>query len=529
MADYDDINATTTTGTPHLPGNTASPAGNGSLGGGLGGGGLGGGSLHAALGIFLAVMLGTVVFSLGCTVEVSKLWGHLRRPRGVLVGLGCQFGLMPLTAYLLSRGLGLGPLQAVAVVVMGCCPGGVISNVVTYWLDGDMDLSITMTTCSTMLSLGMMPLCLYGYTRVWVEAARINIPFSNMGVTLLSLVLPVAGGVAVNYKWPSAAKIILKVGSVAGGGAILVVGVASAFMYRGSWQTDTSLILIAAVFPLIGYSAGFVIAVVCRQPWQRCRTIAMETGAQNVQISATVLQLSFPPEQLAVMFTFPLMYGSFQLFHSLLLVSDLGGDLLLVEVRNCRGFPENIRTTPSTPDHLWAASSMLDAERPTRRSKVTLLAQIQSRKVVSNPGNGSSVSGGLLQGFCFLGMSVLCFGTAMVPLQRVDVGDGKLVFCSTMALEALLVFVIRGCPHIWALNFVSGMLYSIVTTFLFVGYCFLLKNRPHLPPNCVVPAFASGSMQFMAYCAFFESSYYLGTIVTYPIGSVVGFQRAHFP
>ena len=53
----------------------------------------------------------------------------------------------------------------------------------------------------------------------------------------------------------------------------------------------------------------------------RCRTIAMETGAQNVQISSTVLQLSFPPEQLVVMFTFPLMYGCSQLLHSLLLVS----------------------------------------------------------------------------------------------------------------------------------------------------------------------------------------------------------------
>ena len=50
---------------------------------------------------------------------------------------------------------------------------------------------------------------------------------------------------------------------------ILVVAVASALMYHGSWQTDTSLIVIASIFPLIGYSAGFVIAVICRQPWPR--------------------------------------------------------------------------------------------------------------------------------------------------------------------------------------------------------------------------------------------------------------------
>ncbi|CAL8317764.1 unnamed protein product [Lota lota] len=321
MADYCNTTTTTPTGI-HEPTTTTTTPVNGSLDEGLGGGvaGASEGS-RTTLGVFLTAMLAVVVFSLGCTVEASKLWFHLRRPWAVLVGLGCQFGLMPLTAYLLAAGLGVGPLQAAAVLVTGSCPGGVISNIVTYWLDGDMDLSVTMTTCSTTLALGLMPLCLYGYTRLWVEATRVTIPYSNMGFALLTLVLPVACGVAVNYKWPKAAKCILKVGSVVGGGMLLVVGVASAVMYPGSWHTDASLVVIAAVFPLIGYTAGFVVAVVCRQPWQRCRTIAMETGAQNVQISSTVLQLSFPPEQLVVMFTFPLMYGCFQLLNSLLLVS----------------------------------------------------------------------------------------------------------------------------------------------------------------------------------------------------------------
>ncbi|KAM3873960.1 sodium-dependent organic anion transporter-like [Diretmus argenteus] len=266
-------------------------------------------------------MLGMVVFSLGCTVEVSRLWFHLRRPWGVLVGLLCQFGLMPLTAYLLATGFSVQPVQAVAIIIMGCCPGGVISNIITYWLDGDMDLSITMTSCSTVLAMGMMPLCLYIYTHVWVEAGCIQIPYLNIGITLITLVVPVSCGVTVNYKWPKAAKVILRVGSVVGGLLLLVIGLASALLYEGSWDTDTSLIIIGFIFPLIGYSAGFVIAVFLRQPWQRCRTIAMETGAQNIQICATVLQLSFPPEQLILMFTFPLIYGSFQLLNGLLLVT----------------------------------------------------------------------------------------------------------------------------------------------------------------------------------------------------------------
>ncbi|KAM6984697.1 sodium-dependent organic anion transporter-like [Aplochiton taeniatus] len=266
-------------------------------------------------------MLGMVVFSLGCTVEVGKLWFHVRRPWGILVGLLCQFGFMPLTAYLLATGFSVPPVQAVAVVIMGCCPGGVISNIITYWLDGDMDLSITMTSCSTVLGMAMMPFCLYVYTHSWVEAGRIRIPYFSIGLTLIILVVPVGCGVLVNYKWPKAARLILKVGTVVGGLLLMVVGLASALLYRGSWRTDTSLLIIGAIFPLIGYTAGFFIAVVLRQPWQRCRTIAMETGAQNVQICTTMLQLSFPPDQLVLMFTFPLIYGSFQLMNSLLLVA----------------------------------------------------------------------------------------------------------------------------------------------------------------------------------------------------------------
>lgn len=87
-----------------------------------------------------AVMMALLMFSLGCSVETRKLWAHIRRPWGIAVGLLCQFGLMPLTAYLLALSFSLKPVQAIAVLIMGCCPGGTISNIFTFWVDGDMDL-----------------------------------------------------------------------------------------------------------------------------------------------------------------------------------------------------------------------------------------------------------------------------------------------------------------------------------------------------------------------------------------------------
>lgn len=98
------------------------------------------GNLELVFTVVSAVMLGLLMFSLGCSVEIRKLWLHIRRPWGIAVGLLCQFGLMPLLAYLLVKSFSLKPVHAVALLIMGCCPGGTVSNIFTFWVDGDMDL-----------------------------------------------------------------------------------------------------------------------------------------------------------------------------------------------------------------------------------------------------------------------------------------------------------------------------------------------------------------------------------------------------
>ncbi|XP_060747528.1 sodium-dependent organic anion transporter-like [Tachysurus vachellii] len=273
-----------------------------------------------SLSVTLAVMLGLVIFSLGCSVELSKIWLNLKRPWGLLTGLLCQLGMMPLISYLLALAFSVQPVQAVAVIVVGSCPGGTISNIITYWLDGDMNLSITMTVVSTLLGLGTMPLNLYIYSHTWVSAGRMDVPFLNIGLACISLVVPVSCGLLVNYKWPKVARILLKVGSIFGGLVMLVVGIASILLYDSLWNTDISLLVIGGIFPLIGYIVGFIISFILRQPWNRCRAIAMETGAQNMQICGTVLQLFFRPHQLSQIITLPIMYSCFQLLTGLLLI-----------------------------------------------------------------------------------------------------------------------------------------------------------------------------------------------------------------
>lgn len=97
-------------------------------------------TLSVILSTVLTIMLALVMFSMGCNVEIKKFWNHIKRPWGIFVGFLCQFGIMPLTAFLLSLAFNVLPIQAVVVLIMGCCPGGTASNIIAYWVDGDMDL-----------------------------------------------------------------------------------------------------------------------------------------------------------------------------------------------------------------------------------------------------------------------------------------------------------------------------------------------------------------------------------------------------
>ncbi|KAM9319996.1 ileal sodium/bile acid cotransporter-like [Gastrophryne carolinensis] len=277
--------------------------------------------LNTVLSTVITIMLALVMFSMGCTVEVQKFWGHIKRPWGIAVGFLCQFGIMPLTAFVLSLAFDIHPVQAVVVLIMGCCPGGTSSNILAYWLDGDMDLSISMTTCSTLLALGMMPLCIFLYSKIWVDANSIVIPYSNMGIALVALVVPVGFGILLNYKWPRIAKIILKIGSITGGILIILIAVVGGVLYRGAWDIAPKLWIIGTIFPLCGYVFGFGLAYLANQTWSRCRTVSLETGMQNTQLCTTIIQLSFTPEQLNLMFTFPLLYSIFQIaFAAFLLI-----------------------------------------------------------------------------------------------------------------------------------------------------------------------------------------------------------------
>lgn len=96
--------------------------------------------LNAVVDTLTIVILFMIMISLGCTMDISKIKSHILRPKGVAIGLLAQFGIMPLTAFCLSKALQLEPIKALTVLICGCSPGGNLSNIFSLAIKGDMNL-----------------------------------------------------------------------------------------------------------------------------------------------------------------------------------------------------------------------------------------------------------------------------------------------------------------------------------------------------------------------------------------------------
>ncbi|XP_028293883.1 sodium/bile acid cotransporter-like [Gouania willdenowi] len=276
--------------------------------------------LDLAINYFSVTILILTMISLGCSMEIPKIKAHFVTPKGIIIALLAQFLIMPLTAFSLAKVLHMGPMKAVAVLICGCCPGGNLSNIFALALKGDMNLSIVMTTCSCIAALGLMPLQLYLFSQGFPGLEN-SVPYVGIISALILALVPCAVGIAINHYRPKYSPIVQKVGI----GIMMVSGVVIFAMSFISvkeviWMVLTwDVLLVAGAMPAIGFSLGYVMSLVCKLNQQCSRTIAMETGCQNIQLCTTILKVTFPLQVIGPMFLFPLLYISFQCAEALLL------------------------------------------------------------------------------------------------------------------------------------------------------------------------------------------------------------------
>src|SRR5438094_3686420 len=121
--------------------------------------------------------LAVIMLGMGITLSVDDFKGVMRMPRAVAVGYAAQYLIMPFLGWAVARGLNLPTAYAVGVILVGCCPGGTASNVVTYLARANVALSVLMTMCSTFGAIVMTPLL-----TMWLDGKRV--PQAGVGVVL---------------------------------------------------------------------------------------------------------------------------------------------------------------------------------------------------------------------------------------------------------------------------------------------------------------------------------------------------------
>ena len=143
-------------------------------------------------------LLGVIMFGMGLTLNLHDFKIVFSRPKDVIVGCLAQFTIMPLLAWGLARLFSLNEALALGVVLVGCCPGGTASNVITYLAKGDLALSVGMTGVSTLLAPFMTPLL------TWALAGKsVNVDVAGMLLSILWVViLPIIIGLIVKWIWP---------------------------------------------------------------------------------------------------------------------------------------------------------------------------------------------------------------------------------------------------------------------------------------------------------------------------------------
>ncbi|XP_041455612.1 solute carrier family 10 member 6-like [Lytechinus variegatus] len=250
--------------------------------------------------VYVYIILAWIVLSylsMGGSMNPKDIWKKIRRPYGILIGIFCQFIIMPAMTYMIALLLARGDdATSVGIVLIGTAPGGWLSNIFCALLDVDLVLSITMTFFSTLIALGMMPLNLLIYaTPFTTQNQRLQTPFSDLAQQLAILVIPLFIGIAISWKFPKFKKFCKKVVKPIAL-LLIIIGIAMgvpADFYAFS-QSPGYVWAVSFIIPFFGAFFGLSFARIFARDVRSSITIAIETGVQNAILARTIVFLFYP-------------------------------------------------------------------------------------------------------------------------------------------------------------------------------------------------------------------------------------------
>lgn len=220
------------------------------------------------VGAYVSILLGVVMFGMGLTLTTADFREIFRRPKDVAVGILAQFLIMPLAAFVLCKAFDLPPDLAVGLMLLGCVPGGTASNVVTFLARGDVALSVTVTSCTTLLAPVVTPALMYAFASQWL-----SIDPTAMFMSIVQVILvPIAAGVIVHKIFGAKVERVAAVLPIVSVGAVVVIVAAVVAATRSQILT-----------------AGKVF----RMDLPKCKCLCFEVGMQNSALGVALASVHF--------------------------------------------------------------------------------------------------------------------------------------------------------------------------------------------------------------------------------------------
>lgn len=247
------------------------------------------------------IILGIIMFSMGLTITTEDFKILAKRPLDIFVGSMAQYTIMPLLAYSVSTALGLPDDIKIGLILVGCCPGGISSNIMSFLCKGDVPFSVGMTTASTLLSPVLTPLLV-----LFLADAKIEVNAIGMFKSIIeSVIIPVIIGFMLNYLYGTKKRFkdfqeVMPGVSVTG--LTFIVGGVICLQGDNFFKSGIVIFLAVVIHNTLGYLLGYTVGSLTNMPTAKKRTISIEVGMQNAGLAtglATVYFVSMPHAALA--------------------------------------------------------------------------------------------------------------------------------------------------------------------------------------------------------------------------------------
>lgn len=236
-------------------------------------------------------LLMIVMFGMGLTLKLEDFKLVFTRPKDIIIGCLAQFTIMPLLAFGLGKVFGLDAALLAGVILVGTCPGGTSSNVITYMSKGDVALSVGMTSVNTVLAPLLTPAITWLLLRTTVTVDPMNMFLSIIKV----VIIPIALGFIINKLFGKVTEKLVTILPTVSVIAICLI-VASVVSHNAEKIFSTGVVVFAVVIlhNLLGYTCGFGLGKLLKLNVAKTKALSVEIGMQNSGLATSLAGTAFP-------------------------------------------------------------------------------------------------------------------------------------------------------------------------------------------------------------------------------------------